>query len=132
MLVATDALVLHEPTTKKETEFLKNHIAVYGIPKQMRSDPGLVLTSDDYIQFFRHFQIKHRTCPVRDHRGSSKIELLIRTVNERLRTNKNIILKRDKSGLSEILYALRMGQKADGKSSFEKLCGRKPNTVKGT
>ena len=32
--------------------------------------------------------------------------------------------------MSEILYALRMGKKADGKSPFEKLYGREPNTVK--
>ena len=55
---------------------------------------------------------------------------MIRTINERLRTNKSIVLKREKSGLSEILYALRTGQKADGKSPFEKLYGRQPNTVK--
>ena len=67
---------------------------------------------------------------MRDHRGNGKIERLIRTINERLRTNKNIVLKKDKSGLSEILYALRMGEKADGKPSFENLYGRKPNTVK--
>ena len=67
---------------------------------------------------------------MRDHRGNGKIERLIRTINERLRTNKNIVLKKDKSGLSEILYALRMGQKADGTSPFEKLYSRKLNTVK--
>ena len=67
---------------------------------------------------------------MRDHRGNGKIERLIRTINERLTTNKNIVLKRDKSGLSEILYALRMGKKASGKSPFESLYGRKPNTVK--
>ena len=32
--------------------------------------------------------------------------------------------------MSEILYALRKGEKTDGKSPFEKLYGRKPNTVK--
>ena len=105
-------------------------MAQYGIPKQIRSDPGSVFTSEEFETFCRQFQIKHVTCPVRDHRGNGKIERLIRTLNERLRTNRNIILKRDKSGLSEILYALRMGKKADGKSPFEKLYGREPNTVK--
>ena len=125
-----DALFLHKPTTKKVIEFLKTYVAQYGIPKQIRSDPGSVFTSEEFKTFCRQFQIKHVTCPVRDHRGNGKIERLIRTLNERLRTNKNIILKRDKSGLSEILYALRMGKKADGKSPFEKLYGREPNTVK--
>ena len=67
---------------------------------------------------------------MRDHRGNGKIEQLIRTINERVRTNKNRVLKKDKSGLSETLNALRMGEKADGKSPFENLYGRKPNTVK--
>ena len=41
-----------------------------------------------------------------------------------------MVLKRDKSGFSEIFYALRMGEKAEGKSPFENLHGRKSNTVK--
>ena len=69
-------------------------------------------------------------CPVRDHRGNGKIERLIRTINERLRINKNIILKKDNSGLSGILYILRIGKKADGTSPFEKSHGGEPNTVK--
>ena len=86
--------------------------------------------SESFKNFCQQFHIKHVTCPVRDHRGNGKIERLIRTINERLRTNKNIIVKMDNSGLSEILYALRTRKKADGKSLFEKQCGREPNTVK--
>ena len=40
------------------------------------------------------------------------------------------MLTKDKSGLSEILYALRISEKKDGKSTFEKQLGREPNTVK--
>ena len=127
----SDALFLHKPTTKKVIEFLKNYISQYGISEQIRSDTGRAFTSEEFKTFCRNFKINHVTCPVRDHRGNGKIERLIRTINERLRTNKNIVLKKkEKSGLSEILNALRMGDKADGKSPFEKLYGRKPNTVK--
>ena len=74
--------------------------------------------------------VMHITCPVRDHRGNGKIERLIRTINERLRANKQIVITKDNSGLSEIIYALRISKKKDGKSPFEKQLGRKPNTVK--
>ena len=124
-----DALFLHNPTTKKVIEFLKNYKSQYGIPKQIRSDPGTVVTSEEFKTFCRKFQMNHITSPVRDHRGNGKIERLIRTILERLRTNKNIILKRDNSALSESLYALKM-RKTDGKLPFEILYGRKPNTVK--
>ena len=67
---------------------------------------------------------------MRDHRGNGKIERLIRTINERLRTNKQIFLTKDKSGLSKILYSLRVNKKKDGSSPFGKHMGRKPNTVK--
>ena len=67
---------------------------------------------------------------MRDHRGEGKIERLIRMINERLRTNKQIIVTKDQSGLSEILYALRVNKKKDGTSPFEKQMGRQPNTVK--
>ena len=40
-----DAQFSHNPTTKKVIEFLKIHIAQFGIPKQIRSYPGTVFTS---------------------------------------------------------------------------------------
>ena len=83
-----------------------------------------------FEQFCSQFGIKHITCPVRDHKGNCKVERLIRTINERLRANKEILLKRDKSGLSEKLYALRTSKKADGKSPFERHQGREPNTIR--
>ena len=100
------------------------------MPKKIRTDPGTVLTSEQFAQFCTQFGIEHITCPVRDHRGNGKIERLIRTINERLRTNKQIIVTKDQSGLSETLYALRVNKKKDGTSPFEKQMGRQPNTVK--
>ena len=58
------------------------------------------------------------------------MEHLIRTYNERLRANKQTILSKDKTGLSELLYSLRISQKKNGKSPFEKQMGKEPNTVK--
>ena len=125
-----DAKFLHRPTTKKVIVFLKQYIAQYGVPKKIRTDPGTVFVSETFAQFCKQFGKEHITCPVRDHRGNGKIERLIRTINEKLRTNKQIILTKDKSGLSEILYALRVSKKKDGRSPFEKHMGKEPNTVK--
>ena len=125
-----DAKFLRCPTTKKVIEFLKHYIAQFGVPKKIRTDPGTVFVSEEFARFCRQFGIEHIICPVRDHRGNGKIELLIRTINERLRTNKQIIVTKDQSGLSEILYALRISKKKDGNSPFEKQWGREPNTVK--
>ena len=55
---------------------------------------------------------------------------MIRTLNERLRTNQEVFLTKDYSGLSEILFALRIAKKTDNSSAFEKQMGRKPNTFK--
>ena len=55
---------------------------------------------------------------------------MIRTINERLRTNRKIIISKDKNGISNILFALRSEKGPDGKSAFEKQNGRKPNTEK--
>ena len=86
--------------------------------------------SEAFAQFCKLIGIEHITCPVRDHRGNGKIERLIRTINEGLRANKHIILTKDKSGLSQILYALGVSKKKDRWSPFEKHMGKEPNTVK--
>ena len=111
-------------------EFLKQYIAQYGVPKKIRTDPGTVFVSEAFTQFCEKFGINHIICPIRDHRGNGKIERLIRTINDRLRTNRQIILIKDKPKLSEILYSLRISKKKDGKSPFEKHMGKEPNTVK--
>ena len=55
---------------------------------------------------------------------------MIRTINERLRTNKNILVSKDKSGISNILFALRSEKGTDGTSAFVRQNRRNPNTLK--
>ena len=55
---------------------------------------------------------------------------MIRTKNERLRTNRNIVVQRDTTGLSNILFAIRSEEKADNTSVFEGQMGMKPTTQK--
>ena len=87
-----DAKLLRCPTTKKVIEFLKQYIALYGVPEKIRTDPGTVFTSEQFARFCTQFGIEHITCPVRDHRGNGKSESLIRTINEQLRANNQIIV----------------------------------------
>ena len=79
-----------------------------------------MFVTEEFTKFRRQFGIEHITCPVRDHRGNGKIERLVRTINERLRANKQIVVTKDQSGLSKLLYALRTSEKKDGSSSFER------------
>ena len=120
-----DAKFLHSPTTRKVIEFLKHYIAQYDVPKKIRTDPkGTVFVSEAFTQFCENFGINHIICPNRDHRGNGKIERSIRTIIDRLRTIRQIILSKDKSGLYEILYSLRISKNKEGKSPFEKHIGR--------
>ena len=57
-------------------------------------------------------------------------ERLIKTINERLRTNNKIIVSKDNSGISEILFARRMYPSANEKTAYEKSTGFEPNTIK--
>ena len=125
-----EALFLPNPTAEKVIEFLTKYIAAHGIPKRIRTDPGTAFKSRKFKQLCEDKFIKHVMCPIRGHRGNGKVERMIRTINERLRINQKIVVERSKNGISNILFALRTEKGADGKSSFEKQTGRKPNTLK--
>ena len=122
--------VFTPPENEGFLEFLKHFIAQYGVPRKIRTDPGTVFVSEAFVQFCYQFGIQHVKCPVRDHRGNGKTERLIRTINERLRANKQIILSKNKSGHSEIRNSLRVSKK-NGMSPFVKHMGKEPNRAKG-
>ena len=67
---------------------------------------------------------------MRDHRGNGKVERMIRTINEQLKIDKDIVLTKEKSVLSRIVFAQRTEIAADGKSAFERHLNRKSNTLK--
>ena len=125
-----DAKFLRAPTTRKVIEFLQRYIADKGIPKQSRTDPGTAFTRKEFQKFCEKYFIKHIKCPVNDCKGNGKVERLIRTINERLRTNQNIILDKDNTGLSEMLYALRGAKKSDKSCPAKLQNKRKYTTVK--
>ena len=85
---------------------------------------------EKFQQFCEERFIQHVICPNRDHRGNGKVERMIRTLNERLRTNRKIVVEKNTSGLSNILFALRTENGVDNTSAYERQRGRKPNTLK--
>ena len=113
------ALFLPNPTTEKVIEFLTEYIAKNGIPKRIRPDPGLAFKSKKLRSFCKEKFIEHVICPVRDYKGNGKVERMIRTSNERLRTNTKILISKDKSGILNILFALR-SEKAQTESQHLK------------
>ena len=98
--------------------------------KNDTDDPATLFRSHKFKEFCKEWHIRNIECPKGDHRGNGKIERLIRTINKRQRTNKQIIVTNDKTGLSEILFALRMNPSATKKSPFERHTGQEPNTIK--
>ena len=125
-----DAMFLPNPSAEKVVKFLLEYIATNGIPKRIRTDPGTVFKGEKFQQFCEERFIQHVICPIRDHRGNGKVERMIRTLNERLRTNRKIVVEKNTSGLSNILFALRTEKGVDNTSAYERHMGRKPNTIK--
>ena len=74
------------------------------------------------------FRIRHITCPVYDHRGNGKVEKLIRTINERLRANPELLVERQNKLIYQLVSALRVNKGKDGKSPFERHTEKRPNT----
>ena len=111
-----EAKFLGKPTTERVIEFLKNYIDRHGIPEVIRTNPGSIFKSKSFKEFGKRRLIQHVECPIRRHRGNGKIKRLIITINERLRTTKQKLLKPDNSGLSEILVALRMCPTINGET----------------
>ena len=85
--------------SERVIEFLKTLIGRHDIPQVIRTDPATIFRSKRCKEFCKKRLIRHFECPIRDHRGNGKIERLIKYFDERLRTNKRIVLELDNSGL---------------------------------
>ena len=84
---------------------------------------------NEFEQLRKEFGIRHIVCPTYDHRGNGKVERLIRTINERLRANPELLADRQNKLFYQLVSALRSSKGKDGKSPFERHTGRKPNTI---
>ena len=68
--------------------------------------------SEKFKQFCKERSIQHTFC---QYRAKGKVERKIRTINERLRINRKIIVERDSKEILNILPALRTEKGADGR-----------------
>ena len=101
ILVATDHFSAY-PTLKfvKSTDikgvekFLRENISNNGVPQIIRTDQASVFMGNEFEQLRKEFGIRHIVCPTYDHRGNAKVERLIRTINERLRANPELLADR--------------------------------------
>ena len=72
---------LPNPSADKVVEFLLEYIAMNGIPKRIRTDPGTVFKGEKFQQFCKERFIQHINCLIRGHRGKGKVERMLRTLN---------------------------------------------------
>ena len=113
-----EAKFLRKPNTKNILEFLRNYISRHGIPQVIRTDLATFFRSKRFKEFCQKRLIQHIECPVGDHRSNGKIERLIGTIHQRMRTNKQLTVRKGNLGLSEIFFALRMYPSAKRKSAL--------------
>ena len=78
---------------------LDQNLNANDVERRSRTDPGTAFKSGNFEEFCREYYINHIICPVKDHRGNGKVERMIKTLNERLRTQKNVVLERRNNGL---------------------------------
>ena len=76
---------------------LDQNLNANDVERISRTDPGTAFKSGKIEEFCREYYINHIICPV---------ERMIKTLNERLRTQKNVVLERKNNGLSKTLIAL--------------------------
>ena len=62
---------------------------------------------NEFKKFSEDFGIRHIVCPTYNHRRNGKVERLIRTVNERLRTNIEVLAERQNKLFYQLVSALR-------------------------
>ena len=78
-------------------KFLREYIRDHGIPEIIRTDQAKIFMGKEFKDFRKELGIRHFVCSPYDHRGNGRVERLIRTVNERLRANPEIITDKRKT-----------------------------------
>ena len=114
---------------KEVADFLRKYISDNGTPQKLRTDQSTVFMGNEFRQFRKELGMRHVVCPIYDHRGNGKVERLVRTINERLRANSEVLTEKQNKLFYELISALKTNKGKEGKSSFERHTDRNPNTV---
>ena len=125
-----NAMFVRKPTAERVIHFLQRHTTHFGIPEKIRAHPATFFRSENLEDFCKEFFINYIECPVCDHCGNGKIERLNRAMNEQLIAEKSIVTEKANTGFARLLFALRMAAAANSNESFQKLFGRRLNTIK--
>ncbi len=125
------AMCCNGPTAEHAKRFLVELKKLFGLPKALRTDQGTAFTSDTIRQWCEKHSVKQICSPVGDHRGTGLVERLIKTLRWRMGTcmlkDKHLTFK---DTLDRVLSELRECNHATtGKTPYELLFGRKPNTT---
>ena len=125
------AMITKSTGTNKIIKFLKEYIALHGLPRAIKSDQFKSFKSDEMKRFCKGLGIEQRFCPVDDHRGCGRVERCIQTIKRRLGTclinKKNFSLS---DALNDVLFSIRTTKNSMTKQSpFERHFNRKPNTL---
>ena len=105
--------------------FLRKYICGKRISQIIRTVQASDLMRNKFKAFREEFGLRQITCPVYDHRGNGKVERLIRTTNERLRANPELLAERQNKLFFQLVSALRVNKGKDGKLLFERHVSRK-------
>ena len=85
---------------------------------------------NEFKAFREVFGIRHITCPVMIiGEMGGKVERPLRTINERLRANPELLAERQNTLFYQLVSTLRVNKGKDGKSPFERHTGKRPNTI---
>ena len=93
----------------------KIHWRYCNSPDNNKKDHASVFMGSEFKTLRVEFGIRHRVCPVYDHRGNGKVERLIRTFNERLRANPELLVERQNKLFYHLVSALRVNKGKTGK-----------------
>ena len=77
-------MITNTTDASKVIKFLREYIALHGVPKTIRTDQFSSFKSKQFKKFCSAVGITQLFCPINDHRGCGLVERSIQTIKRRL------------------------------------------------